>query len=147
MPRWSALVVLVLLGACDAEVERAHVELTNPDGTCRSSVVDQIDGVTVELRRGGQAGQPICLPITEIELKSIEGLQGELSRTTRFSELEEGDYSIVIVGYDNGCPSPNHPLLCGHADFGLPADGPITLPLTCHEGSSPPTAFSACTNW
>lgn len=147
MRLWSTVMVLGLLGACDAEVEQARVELTDPGSTCDVSIVDQIDGVTVELRRGGQAGQPTCLPITEIELKSIKGLQGELARTTQFSELEEGDYSIKIVGYDNGCPGPDDPLLCGHADLHLPAEGTVKLPLTCYDGSSPPSAFTDCTNW
>ena len=138
------ILLAVVMTGCDATIEKVQLQLQDPANTCDTDILDQIDAVVPELR--GPAGTTKeCLPVTDIEIKTLKGLQGELSRTTTFGDLEEGSYSIKLAGYDDNCPTPKDLLLCGFAELRLPLDGQtMSVTVTCGEGSSLPAAFTAC---
>jgi len=146
MRRWLQLLFPLALIACSTTVEQLQIKLTNPDNTCKDDILDQIDGVRVELRTDGTK-QKSCLPIKDIEIKSIAGMQGELERTTRFEDLAQGDHGLKVTGYDDGCPDTSELLACGYVELHIPAEAAsVSLPMTCYDGLLPPPAFADCRN-
>ena len=115
-----------LLTACGGEVAVA-LHLVDPDVSCTAEQLADVDSVEVLLSHEGVA-ERACVSVAAVS--SVEDLQAALASSgLSFRELGGGDGRIEVRGFDDpGCTDVE---LCGAADYRLPRDLEISIPIAC----------------
>ena len=101
--------------------------------TCLKIWLNDINTVQVELRTP-ESQRSGCIKVT---LETIADLHKALSDQVSFRQVEPGEKSVIILGYE-GLDCKENLTLCGHARFSLPSPtSTISLPVTCSPLFSP----------
>jgi hypothetical protein len=122
-----ALVLSALVAACGGGEVAVALHLTDPGVSCTPEQLADVDSVEVLLSHEGIL-ERACVSVAAVS--SIETLEAALSASgLSFGDLGGGDGRIEVRGFDDpGCSDVE---LCGSADYSLPRDSEISIPIAC----------------
>lgn len=135
------LPALLLAGAaCSADRELVHLRLVT--GECSSDALSHLDSVQARLIGPSSTSTSPCLRLNASSVAELQqGLSGKLS----FPDQSEGEYRLVLLGFDGGNCAINDEMLCASARFRLPgAGGDLSLAVHCEASGSTPVAYTQC---
>ncbi len=122
----------------DAGVVIEHIKLELQDLGCGQ--FDQIRAVSVTID-GATHQASGCKALRE---QTLGAMQAALAAQVTFDELDAGDFTVTLLGFEDPDCRVDKLALCGRVTLHLPPpSSTLMLPLTCSIGSMA-AAFASC---